>query len=98
MRAKKGRILALSADTPEELAALAREEKLDFALLADTDARVATLYGLAHAEGGLDGGTIALPATLLVRSDGTIAWRHVAERITARPNPGAILAEIEHLP
>lgn len=59
---------------------------------------MATLYGLAHPEGGLDGETIALPATLLVRQDGTVAWRHVADRITERPVPGAILAAIERLP
>jgi peroxiredoxin len=59
---------------------------------------VATLYGLAHPEGGLDGETIALPATLLVRPDGTLAWRHVAGRITERPHPARILAELERLP
>ena len=57
-----------------------------------------TLYGLAHQEGGLDDETIALPATLLVRPDGRLAWRHVAGRITERAAPQRILAEIERLP
>lgn len=98
MRAKKGRILAISADSSEELAALAADEQLDFALLSDPEARVIALYGLAHPEGGLDGETIALPAEILLRTDGTIAWHHVAGRITERADPRRILAEIEQLP
>jgi peroxiredoxin len=98
LRAKKGRILAISADASARLAELKRDEKLDFTLLSDPEARVITLYGLEHAEGGLDGETIALPAEILVRADGSIAWRHVAGRITERADPRKILTEIERLP
>ena len=97
MRAKKGRILVVSSDSPEELRALKDELALDFALLSDSDARVTTLYGLAHPGGGLEGETIALPSEILVRSDGTIAWQHVASRIQERAAPATILAEIERL-
>jgi hypothetical protein len=54
-------------------------------------------YGLTHEGGGLDGETIAVPAQLLVRSNGTIAWRHVARFITDRVDPRETRAAIERL-
>jgi len=76
---------------------LKNELELDFALLSDADARVTTLYGLAHPAGGPGGETIALPSEILVRADGTIAWQHVASRIQERAAPETILAELERL-
>jgi peroxiredoxin len=87
----------VSADSEAELRALRTDLALDFTLLSDPEARVITLYGLAHPEGGPEGQTIAIPSEILVRSDGTIAWQHVAGRIQERPTPRAILAEIERL-
>lgn len=73
------------------------DDGLPFAMLSDMDASVIRRYGLAHEGGGLDGETIAVPAQLLVRPDGTIAWRHVARAITDRADPRDTRAAVERL-
>jgi len=97
MRAAGGSLLAISVDTPEEHRRLARDEGLAFRLLSDAGGEVIRAWGVAHPGGGLDGGTIAVPSQVLLRSDGTLAWRHVAGRITDRPSPERTLAAIRGL-
>ena len=70
---------------------------MPFAILSDDDGRVIRSYGLAHEGGGLDGELIAVPAQVLVRPDGSIAWQHVAGRITDRAGPSETLAAIQRL-
>ena len=97
MRGAGGSILAISVDAPAVLRRLALDEGLAFRLLSDAEGEVIRAYGVVHAGGGLDGEAIAVPAQVLLRPDGTIAWRHVAERITDRPPPEQILAAIREL-
>jgi hypothetical protein len=53
--------------------------------------------GLAHEGGGPDGGTIAIPAQILLRPDGTVAWSFVSDRITERAPPEETLRALEAL-
>lgn len=97
MAAKEGRVLALSVDDPDLSKAVVEEDGLSFAILSDAGGSVIRSYGLAHAGGGPRGELIAVPAQLLVRADGSIAWQHVARRITDRADPRDTLAAIQRL-
>ena len=90
-------MLAISVDAPDDSRRLRDELALPYRLLSDVDRAVLGAYGLAHERGGPGGETIAVPAELLVSRDGTIAWRHVARRITDRADPAAALAAVEGL-
>jgi peroxiredoxin len=97
LRAKGGRILAISTDVQDAARGLVQELALSFAVLSDAERVAIRAYGLVHDGGGPGGETIAVPAELLVRSDGTIVWRHVATRITDRPDPAMTRAAVEAL-
>jgi len=73
------------------------DDGLPFPILSDAERSVIRAYGLAHEGGGPEGETIAVPAELLLRPDGSIAWRHVARRITDRADPADTLAAVERL-
>ena len=87
----------MSVDAPDLAARLVAEERLPFAVLSDPGGHVVRAYGLEHEGGGPQGETIAVPAQLLVRQDGTIAWRHVARSITDRVDPARTIEAIEDL-
>ncbi|MCI0588379.1 MAG: peroxiredoxin family protein [Planctomycetes bacterium] len=98
MRAKGGRLLAISVDSPEALAEMGRDLGLGFTLLSDGERRVVREYGLLHPGASPEGGDIAIPANFLVDRQGAIRWRHVARRIQDRVDPSTVLAEIGRLP
>jgi peroxiredoxin len=72
-------------------------EELPFRLLSDERLQVIRATGLAHEEGGPAGETIAIPAQILLRPDGTVAWKFVSSRITERAPPEETLRAIEGL-
>jgi peroxiredoxin len=84
-------VLAVCVDPPESNAQVAFDEELRFPLLSDADREVVRAYGLLHAGGAPDGSDVAVPALLLLRPDGSVAWRHVARRIQDRADPAAVL-------
>ena len=65
----------------------------EYPVLADATRYVAETYGVYD----LLNDKVAAPATFIIRPDGGIAWRHVAEDITDRPTSSDILAEIDRL-
>jgi len=95
MKRRGGEILALSADEVDDARSLVAELRLPFRVLSARELPVLDDYGLAHVGGGPDGETIAVPAQLLLRSDGSIAWRYVSRRITDRTDPAVTLRAIE---
>ena len=97
MRARAGKLLAISTDELHDAQRLIESEKLPFAVLSAAGLPTLDEYGLAHPEGGLNGETIAVPAELLVDPSGAIVWQHVAHRITDRADPKVTLAEVERL-
>jgi peroxiredoxin len=93
---RNGRVLAITVDDLEHCKAVHDEQRLAFAVLSDAERTTIRAYGLVHAWGH-ESRDIAIPAQLLVRRDGTIAWRHIASRITDRAYPSDTLAAIASL-
>lgn len=90
-------MLAICVDPPESNAQVALDEELRFPLLSDVDRRVVTEYGLLHAGGAPGGADAAVPALLLLRPDGSVAWRHVARRFQDRADPEDVLGAVRGL-
>jgi peroxiredoxin len=90
-------MLAISVDSIAENARVAAEDELGFTILSDATHEVVASYDLLHHDGHPRGGDIAVPAQLLVTSDGRIVWRHIARRIQDRAYPEDVLAAIERL-
>ena len=63
----------------------------EYTVLADATRYVSEIYGVYD----LLNDKVAAPATFLIRPNGRIAWRHVAEDITDRPTSVEILIEID---
>jgi len=97
LETKGGRILAISVDAPEESREVRRKDKLNFPILADVDGRVMRTLGLVHENGGPNGQDIAIPAQILLRQDGSIAWQYVSRRVQDRANPTETLAVVNAL-
>ena len=93
---KGGKILAISVDPPELSREVVERDGLQFPILSDVERSAIRAYGVEH-EGGLGNESIAVPAQILVRPDGTIAWTHVARRITDRAYPSATLEAVRGL-
>jgi peroxiredoxin len=91
------KVLAVSADPPEDSVKMKQELDLGFPLLSDPDERVVKQYGLVH-EKGYGGKTdIARPADLLLDDQGVIRWARFTDNIRVRPHPEEILAEAKRL-
>ena len=65
----------------------------EYPALADATQYVTKSYGVYN----LLNDKVAAPATFIIRSDGDIAWRHIAEDITDRPASSDILAQIDRV-
>lgn len=98
MKRRGGTLLAISNDELEEARALVDDLALPFRVLSAAGIPVLADYGLEHVGGGPEGETIAVPAELLVASDGRVVWKHVARRITDRAAPEQALQALEGLP
>jgi peroxiredoxin len=73
VRAAGGEIVVVSKDSPEELAALAKQEGLTFTLLSDSKLELVDAFGVRHQ--GADvfrGGDLARPAVLFFDSSGRL--------------------------
>ncbi len=97
MKQRGGTVLALSVDAPADSRRVVADLELPFRILSDAGGTVVRAYGLAHEDGGPEGETIAVPAQLLLSSDGRIAWKHVAARITDRVDPARTLEALAAL-
>lgn len=63
---------------------------LDFPLLSDPDLTAIRAYGVNDV-----GNDIALPATVVVKQDGTVQWVYVGERPSDRPLLDDVLAVLD---
>jgi peroxiredoxin len=84
-------LLAISADTVEELYSWARDDQFPFLMLSDVDTKVGAAYG-ALRRPGLDNRNL-----FIVGRDGKIAWRTVPFREidpTAYTELGEIIDEL----
>lgn len=83
-------LVAISVDAPEDSAKLATELGLGFPLLADSDLRVASAYGVA-----MKGRDIAVPSVFVIAPARTIAWRKVGDDMTDRPTAAEVMAQVK---
>ncbi len=81
--------MAVSADTPEQAADLAKKLGLAFPLVSDTDLRLAAAYGVRQ-----EGKDSALPATFVLDGERRVLWRVVGDRIVDRPSVDETLAHV----
>lgn len=79
-------IAAISVDSAEDSAKLAKSLELPYPLLEDKDLRVALQWGVA-----MEGRDIAVPAVFVVLPNGTIFWKKVGENVADRPTNSQIL-------
>ena len=86
-------LVAISVDDRTYAFQMADLVGAEYPVLADAARYVAETYGVYD----LLNDEVAAPATFIIRSDGGIAWRHIAEDITDRPTSSDILAEIDRL-
>jgi peroxiredoxin len=73
-------LVAVSADTDEESAALAEKLALRFPLVSDPDLEVTSAFGLRQA-----GKDVALPAAYVLDAERRVLWRSVGTSIVERP-------------
>lgn len=91
-----GRLLAVAVDPPSDSRRVVKANRLDFAVLCDTDRKVIQTYNLVH-KGGHAGSDIAKPAHILIDRDGRIVWRYESQRIQDRPHPAEVLKQVRAL-
>jgi len=73
------RPVAVSADSPQESAALCKNADYSFTFLSDPKAEVVRRYDLLHSGAGLDGRDIARPAQFLLDSSDVVRWIRLTE-------------------
>ena len=91
-------VIAISADSPEELKAHLLKKNLGFPVLADPDLIVIDAFGLRHPKGNPFGGDISRPALVLIDENGKTAFRILTDNWRVRPTPEQILKKIQELP
>lgn len=85
-------VVAISADSRNESIDFAARLGTSIPLLSDPGLVVALQYGVA-----MEGREIAVPATFVITSNGTIAKRWVGESMIDRPDLDEVLALIKSL-
>lgn len=84
-------VVAISADTPEELRTKVLSKGVTFPLLADPELTAIDAYGLRHPGGNPFGGDIARPAVFLIDEEGSIVAKLLPENWRVRPTPEVLL-------
>jgi peroxiredoxin len=89
-------LVALSADTPEQIRAGRAKHGARATLLADPELAVTTQYGLLNRKGLAPGGLrkLPIPTTILVDADGVVRWIDQATDYQVRSHPERVLAAI----
>ncbi len=86
-------LVAISVDDRTYALQMAELVEAEYPVLADATRYVSEVYGVYD----LLNDKVAAPATFIIRANGGIAWRHIAEDITDRPASSEILAQIDRL-
>lgn len=92
--------LAISPDTPEEVAGLKARNWLKMRLLSDGDLAVTTAYNLrsqktlAMGPGRSVVRELAIPTTILVDAGGVVRWIDQATDFRVRSDPRRVLAAV----
>ena len=89
-------LVAISADTPEQIRAGRAKHGAQVTLLADPDLVVTAQYGLVNRTGITPGGLrrLPIPTTILVDAAGVVRWLDQATDYQVRSHPDRVLAAI----
>lgn len=89
-------LVAISADTPEQIRAGRAKHGAQATLLADPELAVTTQYSLVNRKGLAPGGLrrLPIPTTLLVDANGIVRWLDQATDYAVRSHPERVLAAI----
>lgn len=83
-------LVAISADSTEDLKEKMRPKGIAFPLLADPELAAIDAYGLRHVGGNPFGGDISRPAVFLIDEEGRIVEKMLTENWRVRPTPEMI--------
>lgn len=97
LEAKGISVLAVSADTAEDLRKQLHDKGFSFPLVSDTDFRLIDAFGLRHEGGNPLGGDISRPALIMIGEDGQVAFHILTDNWRVRPTPRQIMAKVESL-
>jgi len=90
-------IVAVSHDSPDELARLQDKHHLSMTLVADPTLAIIRLYNLQNRNFTPKKGPfrdMAIPATILIGEDGRVLWMEQATDFRLRSRPAVVLAAI----
>jgi peroxiredoxin len=89
-------LVAISADTPEQIRAGRAKHGAKVTLLADPQLAVTKQYGLVNRRGPGRGGLprLPIPTTILVDAEGVVRWIDQATDYQVRSHPDRVLAAI----
>lgn len=89
-------LVAISADTPEQIRAGRAKHGARVTLLADPELVVTKQYGLLNRKGLAPGGIrhLPIPTTILVDAAGIVRWIDQASDYQVRSHPDRVLAAI----
>ena len=87
-------LVGLSPDTPEQLAELAKKQKLTFPLLADPDGETLIAWGLRNP--AIDAKPVPHPTAIAIDAEGVIRYLRTDEDFRERPAPEELLAALSN--
>jgi peroxiredoxin len=89
-------LVAISADTPEQIRAGRAKHGARVTLLADPELAVTKQYGLLNRKGLAPGGIrhLPIPTTILVDAAGIVRWLDQASDYQVRSHPDRVLAAV----
>lgn len=88
------RIVAVSVEPVDE-ARKTQETYPHLVVLADPDRNLTTAAALVHPHEGPNGSDIAVPATILVDRNGTVAWMGQPGNLSERPSAAELLTAVD---
>ena len=91
------RILAISVDSPQTLAAFKRSQNYNFPLLSDFNKEVIRAYGTIYEEFGLGMRGVAKRSAFVIDKDGIIRYAEVLENAGELPNFNEIKKTLQNL-
>ena len=90
-------MLAISPDSNERSAELAKRLHASYRFLADRDLAVTRRLGLVHAGAGPGGQDVPKPATVVIDREGVVRWTSYADNVEGRPDPRQVLRAVRAL-
>jgi len=97
LQALGGRTLAICVDAPKDSLRVVEKKGLPFSILCDEKREVLRAYDVLHPGAGPGGCDIAVPAHVLIDTDGKIVYRHRASKVQDRPDPADLLRAVQSL-